>query len=134
MAPGAELELHGSAGFWGPVCSVHWGSRSMSHKILLLLAIIGPILLIAAGGVAHVWGRRRKRPRAAGQEPENSNRGDLGRAGRSHTATFGSPTGAKPSPERFASVACRTTEWCQAHSTRSNPALCGRCHDFGYSV
>ncbi len=65
MAPGAELELHGSAGFWGPVCSVHWGSRSMSHKILLLLAIIGPILLIAAGGVAHVWGRRRKRPRAA---------------------------------------------------------------------
>jgi hypothetical protein len=42
----------------------------MSHKILLLLAIIGPILLIAAGGVAHVWGRRRKRLKAAGQEPE----------------------------------------------------------------
>jgi len=40
----------------------------MSHKVLLLLALIGPILLIAAGGIAHGWGRRRKRPRAA--EPE----------------------------------------------------------------
>ncbi len=57
---------------WGSVCSVHWGSRSMSHKVLLLLALVGPILLIAAGSVAHVWGRRRKRLRAAGQEPENS--------------------------------------------------------------
>ena len=37
----------------------------MSHKILLLLALIGPILLIAAGSIAHVWGRRRKRLRAA---------------------------------------------------------------------
>jgi hypothetical protein len=46
---------------------------SVSHKILLLLALVGPILLIAAGGVAHVWGRRRKRLKAASQEPEKSN-------------------------------------------------------------
>jgi hypothetical protein len=44
----------------------------MSDKVLLLLALVGPILLIAAGGVAHVWGRR-NRLRAAGKEPENSN-------------------------------------------------------------
>ena len=29
-------------------------------------------LLIVAGGVAHVWGRPKKRLRAAGQEPEKS--------------------------------------------------------------
>ena len=53
----------------------------MSHKILLLLALVGPILLIAAGGVAHVWGRRRKRLAPADQEPENSKSGDLAELG-----------------------------------------------------
>jgi hypothetical protein len=35
----------------------------MSHQILMLLALIGPILLIVAGIVAHVWDWRRDRSR-----------------------------------------------------------------------
>jgi hypothetical protein len=41
----------------------------MSYKILLLLALIGPILLIAAGSITHGWRRRGKRSQAV--EPES---------------------------------------------------------------
>jgi hypothetical protein len=42
---------------------------TMSYKILLLLALIGPILLIGAGSIIHDWRRRGKRSQAA--EPQS---------------------------------------------------------------
>src|SRR6266699_1820185 len=38
--PDPQLEVQGSAGSWGSVCSVHWGSRSMSHDRVLLSGVV----------------------------------------------------------------------------------------------
>ncbi len=45
----------------------------MSHQILMFLALIGPILLIAAGIIAHVWDSRRERLQAVdGKSPSST--------------------------------------------------------------
>jgi hypothetical protein len=52
------------------VFSIRQGPGLMSHQILMFFALIGPVLLIAAGVIAHVWDWPREGSQAADGESE----------------------------------------------------------------